>query len=177
MSEIDTSRGRRPVLPLLFEPRAERSEKLWRRIFMYYARHAERVWWRADLRDAVRLQLKGAKGEVTSRLIAFDPAVLRAYVDKPPVASIQVHARFPETVEYVELFAIADRVFVALHHPAILATMNAHQSHAVRAHVSQALRRPAQVVAETPGLRRVDLVVASEAAAQAFPTASRTDGG
>jgi hypothetical protein len=177
MDEPRTNRSmdRRPILRLEFQPRVERSDRLWRRVFLYYMRHAERVWWRTELREAVRKELDSAKGVVIAAATAFDSTVLAAYEASPVIARREVSARFPETVEYVELFALADRAFAALRHPAAQATLGFREVHALRLEVTQALRRPAQVIADTPGLRRLEPAVVTPS--QDLRTMARTDAG
>jgi hypothetical protein len=147
MTELERSLDRRPALALVFDPRAARSRKLWRRVFLYYERHAERVWRRPDLRFVVRHELALAKAILMEALSSFPPADLAAYEQDPVIDRIEIEARFPETVDYVELFRMADRVFAASRRIAF-----ASDAHAVRLRVSRALRRPAQVIAETPAI-------------------------
>ncbi len=147
MTELERSFDRRPALALVFDPRTARSRKLWRRVFLYYGRHAERVWRRPDLRFVVRHELALAKAILMEALSSLPPADLAAYEQDPVIDRIEIEARFPETVDYVELFRMADRVFAASRRIAF-----ASDAHAVRLRVSQALRRPAQVIAETPAI-------------------------
>src|SRR6266851_2813999 len=83
MTEPERSLDRRPVLALVFEPRTARSQKLWRRVFLYYVRHAERVWRRPDLRDAVRHELLLARAVLVESLSSFEPELLATYEGDP----------------------------------------------------------------------------------------------
>jgi hypothetical protein len=152
MSSFERSLDRRPVLPIRFEARARRSEKLWRRVLLYYLRHAERVWRREDLGQEVRHQLKLARADITTALATLGAAL--GYENGPVIETLHLEARFPEVVEYAELFEMADRVFWSLQYDAVEGLTRA-EMHRIRIQVSQALRSPAQVVADTPGLDQV----------------------
>ncbi len=151
METVQRSLERRPILPLVFEPRAGRSAKFWNRMLGYYVRHAERVWRQPNLRHAIHGELRRARATVTACLTGFDSRVLEAYDTTPPAKRIAIDARFPEVVEYVEIFRIGDRVFTALRHPEVMQAMRRTEADGIRATVAHALRGPAQLVAETPG--------------------------
>ena len=87
------------------------------------------------------------KALLTETLSSFPPAALAAYEQDPVSDRIAVEARFPEAVDYLELCRKADRVFAASHR-----ITNASDARAARLRASQALRRPAQVIAETPAI-------------------------
>ncbi|HXL87001.1 MAG TPA: hypothetical protein VN927_07305, partial [Gemmatimonadaceae bacterium] len=94
MTELERSLDRRPALALIFDPRAARSRKLWRRVFLYYGRHAERVWRRPDLRFVVRHELALAKAILMEALSSLPPAGLAAYEQDPVIDRIEIEARF-----------------------------------------------------------------------------------
>lgn len=74
------------------------------------------------------------------------------YDHQPIVAELALEARFPELVEYIELFEIADRIFVATERRESQSSLARVDLRLIQSRVSQALRDPAQVVADTPGL-------------------------
>lgn len=150
METVQRSLERRPVLPLVFEPRARRLAKFWNRVLAYYVRHAERVWRQPQLRHAIHYELRRARATVTACLTGFDSHVLEAYDATPPARRVAIDARFPEIVEYVEIFRIGDRVFTALRHPEVMQAMKRTEAEGIRATVAHALRGPAQLVAEAP---------------------------
>lgn len=152
MPSFERSLDRRPVLPIRFEARARRSEKLWRRVLMYYLRHSERVWRREDLGQGVRRELQLARAEITAALGIVGIDAAEGYENGPILETLQLEARFPEVAEYAELFEMADRVFWCLQADTAELGLTRTEMHRIRVQVSQALRSPAQVVADTPGL-------------------------
>ena len=148
----ERSLDRRPVLPMRFTPRVGRSEKLWRRILLYYVRHAERVWRRPDLRANVQRELGRAKTQMTVCLAVLGDDQMAGYSDEAAVSTLDLEARFPEVIHYVELFEMADRLYWALEHDDVAGLPSRTERRRIRAEVSHALRSPAQVVADTPAL-------------------------
>lgn len=151
MTSPESSIDRRPILAMCLRARARRSEKLWRKILHYYLRHAERVWRREDLRRAVREALESARYEVTALLTQVAEASID-YDDQPVLVCLELGAQFPEVVEYFELFQIADRIFVTSERRQPTTSLTKADLRQIQSQVSQALRNPAQVVADTPGL-------------------------
>ena len=84
--------------------------------------------------------------------MSIEPAVLSAYDNEPAHGQVAIEARFPEVVTYVELFRMADRAFTALRHAGVFATLGVNEAQRLRLQVSHALRRPVQIVAETPAV-------------------------
>lgn len=142
---------RRPILPMCLHARARRTQKLWRKILDYYLRHAERVWRREDLRHAVREALAISRGEITALLGQMVEAS-SDYDDQPVLARLELGAQFPEVVDYVELFEITDRIFATSERRQPTTSLTRADLRLIQSRASQALRNPAQVVADTPGL-------------------------
>lgn len=135
------SAERRPVLRLSLTVRASRTERLWRRVLLYYLRHAERVSRSEALRMAVRVELDRSVADITDCLFSLAAEALRDYERLMPLQALEIDARYREVVRYVKLFEMADRVF---------AVDPSTEGYArLRVRVSQALRNPAQVVADT----------------------------
>lgn len=160
MHEDNISRfeARRAFIPVQFEARSRKSARLWRRIFRYYRKHAGRVWHSHGLRPKVsqsiaeaRAAIEQCQARLRGELGADYDSALERYETWPVYERFDDHARFAEVLAYVELFRMADRVFIVVSEVRSKGLITPMAAANVFSNVSTALRAAAQVVSETPG--------------------------